>query len=72
MNQTHRKSLNILNITVRMPGNRMNSTARIPLAATPSLPLKHPSGFEDESEGAGRGEQGLPVSLPAAPLGQQK
>ncbi|KAL5510574.1 hypothetical protein EMCRGX_G006139 [Ephydatia muelleri] len=43
MTQTHGKTLNIQNITVRMPGKRMNSTAHIPLAATPSLPLKHPS-----------------------------
>ncbi|KAL5509121.1 hypothetical protein EMCRGX_G004415 [Ephydatia muelleri] len=54
MNQTHGKSLNIQNITERMPGKRMNSTAHIPLTATPSLLLKHPS----ESQRAYRFVQG--------------
>ncbi|KAL5510512.1 hypothetical protein EMCRGX_G006071 [Ephydatia muelleri] len=64
MNQTHGKSLNIQNITVRMPGKRMNSTSRIPLAATPSLPLDPPSDENSPSPPMDATDHAPPLPLP--------
>ncbi|KAL5510501.1 hypothetical protein EMCRGX_G006058 [Ephydatia muelleri] len=64
MNQTHGKSLNIQNITVRMPGKRMNSTSRIPLAATPSLPLDPPSDENSPSPPMDATDHAHPLPLP--------
>lgn len=71
MTQTHGKSLNIQNITVRMPGKRMNSATRLLPAPVPVILPDQPSDENSPSPPLDTTDHPLPLppkGIPAHPV----